>query len=99
MSELGAKKGTKIVCFNDLEKPDYIKEEDWIEDGVEYTIAKVNTCKIQNQEVQKWYILEEINSDHPLFLGYDSCRFGFTLEEVEKMVEESGLLNNPNETI
>ena len=77
------KKGTCVICLDSKGKPESIKTKDWLEEGTQYTVVKVIRAKIQNK---MGFVLEEIQTNDPLFFGYDVARFGVSIHEIEKMI-------------
>ena len=77
------KKGRKVIALDVSGKPESIKTQDWLVEGNEYTVVKIVKAKIQNK---LGFVLEEIQTNDPLFFGYDIARFGISLNEVERMI-------------
>jgi len=83
MKEIEIKKGRKVIALDVSGKPESIKTQDWLVEGNEYTVVKIVKAKIQNK---LGFVLEEIQTNDPLFFGYDVARFGISLNEVERMI-------------
>jgi len=77
------KPGHTVICLDSSGKPESIKTKDWLEEGKSYKVVKVIRAKIQNK---MGFVLEEIQTNDPLFFGYDVARFGISLNEVERMI-------------
>ena len=77
------KKGTVVICLDSKGKPESIKTQDWLIEGESYTVVKIIRAKIQNK---MGFVLEEIQTNDPLFFGYDVARFGISIHEIEKMI-------------
>lgn len=77
------KKGTKVIALDISGKPESIKTQDWLIEGESYSVVKVIRAKIQNK---MGFVLEEIQTNDPLFFGYDVARFGISINEIEKMI-------------
>ena len=77
------KPGNFVMCLDNSGKPESIKTKDWLEEGKEYKVVKVIRAKIQNK---MGFVLEEIQTNDPLFFGYDVARFGISIHEIEKMI-------------
>ena len=80
---MNIKRGTKVICLDDSGKAESIKSKDWVKLNEEYTVVKVIRAKIQNKI---GFVLEEIQTNDPLFFGYDVARFGISINEIEKMI-------------
>jgi hypothetical protein len=83
MKEIKVKQGTKVIALDVSGKPEGIKTKDWLEEGTQYTVVKIIRAKIQNK---MGFVLEEIQTNDPLFFGYDVARFGISIHEIEKMI-------------
>lgn len=83
MKEIQIKKGTQVIALDISGKPECIKTKDWLEEGSQYTVVKIIRAKIQNK---MGFVLEEIQTNDPLFFGYDVARFGISIHEIEKMI-------------
>ena len=85
MSKLIVKEVTKIMCLDNSGKPESIKTKDWLIEGNLYTPVKVIRAKIQNKY---GYVLEEIQTNDPLFFGYDVARFSTPFAVLEEMIKK-----------
>ncbi len=77
------KKGTRVMCLDAGGKPSEIKNQFWLEEGRVYTVVKVIKAKIQGRY---GFVLEEIQTNDPLYFGYDVNRFGLSIFELEKLI-------------
>lgn len=75
----------KCICIDTSGKPESIKTKDWLEEGCQYTVVKVIRAKIQNKY---GYVLEEIQTNDPLFFGYDVARFSTPFAVLEEMIKK-----------
>jgi len=79
------KPGNSVICLDSSGKPESIKTKDWLEEGKEYKVVKIIRAKIQNK---MGFVLEEIQTNDPLFFGYDVARFGLSIWEIERMIKK-----------
>jgi hypothetical protein len=65
----------KAICINDSDKPEQIPQEEWIEEGVVYTVSKITRMGFQKDKFG--LALEEIQltSKSMPFELYDAERF------------------------
>lgn len=75
----------KVVCMDDKNMPEGIKESNWIKKGKTYTVIDIITMRMMNNRLA--FVLEEVKPDSP-FVGYLSDRFGIPEDEIERIQEE-----------
>ena len=78
----------KVICINDSAKPNEISSKHWIKKGEKYTVVKMCISKLTND---KYFVLEEIKPDNPLYGGYNIKRFGIDINDLEELVKEKEL--------
>ena len=79
----------KITCTNDKGKPNDVLQKDWLEEGKEYTVIKLQNSLVSGIP---FFVLEEIQPGAP-YGGYAVNRFSIpkdtSLEEVsEELISE-----------
>jgi hypothetical protein len=78
----------KVICVDDSAKPNDISSKHWIKKGEKYTIVKMCVSKLSND---KYFVLEELKPDNPLYGGYNIKRFGIAPEDIEELIKEKEL--------
>ena len=78
----------KVICIDDSMKPNEISSKHWIKKGDKYTVVKMCISKLTND---KYFVLEEIKPDNPLYGGYNIKRFGIDVNDLEELVKEKEL--------
>jgi hypothetical protein len=78
----------KVICIDDSAKPNEISSKHWIKKGEKYTVLKMCISKLTND---KYFVLEEIRPDNPLYGGYNIKRFGIDVNDLEELVKEKEL--------
>jgi hypothetical protein len=78
----------KVICIDDSAKPNDISSKHWIKKGEKYTIVKMCVSKLSND---KYFVLEEVKPDNPLYGGYNIKRFGVDIDDLEELVKEKEL--------
>ena len=78
----------KVICIDDSAKPNDISSKHWIKKGEKYTVVKMCISKLTND---KYFVLEEVKPDNPLYGGYNINRFGIDINDLEEMVKEKEL--------
>jgi hypothetical protein len=85
----------KVICINDANKPGKIPQNEWIKEGVIYTVTEV--VKMGIQAGKFGYLLKEVSLSKESFPYeyYSADRFGVlvdqsieTVEETEQILEE-----------
>ena len=85
----------KVICINDANKPAKIPQNEWIKEGVIYTVTEV--AKMGIQAGKFGYLLKEISLSKESFPYeyYSADRFGVLVDqslenetEVEELLEE-----------
>ena len=79
---------SKVICIDDSAKPNEISSKHWIKKGEKYTIVKMCISKLTND---KYFVLEEVKPDNPLYGGYNIKRFGVDINDLEELVKEKEL--------
>jgi hypothetical protein len=79
---------SKVICIDDSAKPNEISSKHWIKKGEKYTIVKMCISKLTND---KYFVLEEVKPDNPLYGGYNIKRFGVDIDDLEELVKEKQL--------
>ena len=79
---------SKVICIDDSHRPNEISSKHWVVKGQKYTIVKMCISKLTND---KYFVLEEVKPDNPLYGGYNIKRFGIAPEDIEELVKEKEL--------
>lgn len=80
-----------VICINDSLKPNEISINHWVKKDEEYTVVKLVTSKLTKE---RYFVLEEIKPNNPLYGGYNINRFGIPVDldilvENEELIEEN----------
>jgi hypothetical protein len=78
----------KVICIDDSAKPNDISNKNWVKKNEKYTVVKMCISKLSND---KYFVLEEVKPDNPLYGGYNIKRFGIAPEDIEELVKEKEL--------
>lgn len=78
----------KVICVDDSHKPNEISSKHWVKKGERYTVVKMCISKLTND---KYFVLEEVQPDNPLWGGYHIRRFGIDINDLDEMVKEKEL--------
>jgi hypothetical protein len=78
----------KVICTDDTHRPNEISIKNWVVKGQTYTVVKMCISKLSNH---KYFVLEEVKPDNPLYGGYNIKRFGIAPEDIEELVKEKEL--------
>ena len=79
---------SKVICIDNSNKPNDISSKHWVKKGEKYTIVKMCVSKLTND---KYFVLEEVKPDNPLYGGYNINRFGVDINDLEELVKEKEL--------
>jgi hypothetical protein len=77
----------KVICINDANKPEGIKQSNWIEKGEEYTVVKLLRNPIMKT---LGFVLEEVQPDSP-YKCYLVQRFGVDIDNLEEWCNMFGI--------
>jgi hypothetical protein len=78
----------KVICIDDSAKPNDISSKHWVKKNEKYTVVKMCISKLTND---KYFVLEEIRPDNPLYGGYNIKRFGIAPEDIEELIKKDEL--------
>ena len=76
----------KVICIDDSAKPNDISNKNWVKKNEKYTVVKMCISKLSND---KYFVLEEVKPDNPLYGGYNIKRFGIAPEDIEELIENN----------
>ena len=76
----------KVECIDDSNKPNEIRDINWVKKGREYTVIGVNSHPFQNNI--KSFVLAEIDTECPEYTGYLASRFRAIEKEKIEIFEE-----------
>ena len=77
----------RVLCINDKKKPEQIPQNQWVEEGVIYTVTKAINLPLQSGIAG--FLLKEVSLSPDCFPYefYSSNRFGIILDNVEELSE------------
>jgi hypothetical protein len=78
----------KVICTDDSAKPNDISNKNWVKKNEKYTVVKMCISKLTND---KYFVLEEIRPDNPLYGGFNVKRFSIAPEDIEELIEKDEL--------
>jgi hypothetical protein len=78
----------KVICIDDSHRPNEISIKNWVKKNEKYTVVKMCISKLSNE---KYFVLEEVKPDNPLYGGYNIKRFGIDIDDLEELVKEKEL--------
>lgn len=83
----------KVICINDANKPAKIPQNEWIKEGVIYTVTEVVNMGLQPGKLG--YLLKEVSLSKASFPYeyYSADRFGVLVDQsLENAVEQEELV-------
>ena len=69
-------------------KPNEIKQSNWLVKDQEYTVVKLKRNVISNEQ---FFVLEEVTPDSP-YAGYKINRFSYNKEDLENLINSKELV-------